>query len=392
MAVQSALSARRGSFRVMLATTLIVGVSGGAHAARIDFEIGASVLHSDNIGLDSSNAVSDTVLSPQLRFKIEQAGSAWRINARGDLQYLDYRDNTFDDQFRGAFSGQARWTMLPERLEFTFEDYLSRQPVDTLAAFNPNNEQQTNVFVTGPSLFARFGERTRGQLDLRYTNSYAEENKAFDSDRYNGALRLVRELTPSKRLSGNLEATRVNFDLDTPNSDYKRYDGYINYASRLRAGNIGFDVGYTRLELEDGRGSASSPLARGNIDWRVSPRSTLSADLSYQFSDAAQDLALNDVGPDTPIIGDTGNPQIPVAPQVFRERRLELGYQFAGQRLNVQVRPYYQRIHYVDTLTSDQSDRGGLFQLDYKLRARWVLSFRAVREDRDYDDLSRTDR
>jgi len=328
-----------------------------------------------------------------LRFDVEQAGSTLRLNMRGNLQYLDYRDDTFDDGFRGSFSGQARWTMLPERLEWTFEDYVSRQPIDTLSAFNPGNEQQTNVFVTGPSLFARMGEATRGQLDLRYSNSYAEDNDTFNGDRYNVAARVLHELSTSKRITGNLEATRAEFDNALLNSDYTRYDGYASYTSEFRTVDFGIDVGYSRLEFkDDARDDASAPLVRGNLDWKISPRSTLTANLSYEFADAAQDLIVNDVGPETPIIGDSGSPEVPVTPDVFRQRRLELGYQFAGERFNFQVRPYYQRIRYVDALVQDESSRGGLIQASYQLRPRLTLSLLAAQETRKFDDLSREDK
>ena len=65
-----------------------------------------------------------------------------RLDARGNLQYLHYVDGSFDDGFRGALSAQAGWTLIQERLEFVVEDYLSRQPIDTLAAFSPGNEQR----------------------------------------------------------------------------------------------------------------------------------------------------------------------------------------------------------------------------------------------------------
>lgn len=134
--------------RGALPLSLMTLASANAHAARVSYEVGIGVLRSDNIGLAAVNERSDTVIAPQLRFDIEQSGSTLQLTGRGQLQYLDYVDDTFSDGFRGAFSGQALWTLLPDRLTWTFEDYLSRQPVNSFNAFSPANEQQTNLFVT----------------------------------------------------------------------------------------------------------------------------------------------------------------------------------------------------------------------------------------------------
>ena len=102
-------------------------------------------------------------------------------------------DNTFDDRFRGKFAGNVNWTLLPERLDWVFEDYMSPQQIDEFASSSPDNEQQVNLFVTGPTLYARFGAATRGQFDLRYGNSYAEENDEFNGDRYSAAARVLHD-------------------------------------------------------------------------------------------------------------------------------------------------------------------------------------------------------
>jgi hypothetical protein len=377
--------------RTALAAALLAALPGAAHAVQIDYQVGVSALHSDNIALSDGNKIDETVVSPQLRFDITQTGSTLSLGAHGQLQYLDYRDNTFDDGFRGSFSGQGLWTMIPERLDWTFEDYLSRQPIDTLASFSPGNEQQANLFVTGPTLYVRMGQSTRGQLDLRYSNSYAGDNDAFNSDRYNAAARVLRDLSTTRTIGVNVEATRVEFDLDALDADYTRYDGYLSYTSRFRSLDLDVSLGYSRLEFRD-RPNLDDwlPLARADLAWHISPRSTLDAALSYEFSDAAENLAFTNA--EDPVLDDLGNPTVPVTPEVFRQRRLELGYAFSGERLGFEVRPYYQRISYVDSLAEDEEIHGGYAQLSYKVRPRMTLSLLAAHEDRKFSGLDRHDR
>ena len=43
----------------------------GAHACQLNYEVGVSVLHSDNIALSDDQRDDETVVSPQLRFDVD---------------------------------------------------------------------------------------------------------------------------------------------------------------------------------------------------------------------------------------------------------------------------------------------------------------------------------
>lgn len=381
--------------RTALFTTLMgvltMAPSGAALALDIKYDAVASVLHSDNIRLSETGEIDETVVSPQLNFEATQTGSAVQMTVRGNVEYLHYLQNTFDDEVRGELSGHLNWAVVPERIDFVVKDYLSRQPVNVLTSFNPDNQQQINFFIAGPNFYARFNDATRAQLDLRYSNTYAEETKTFNGDRYSATARVLHEISPSSQLSANLEATQVDFDLVGLASDYNRYDGYVNYTRDLAAVHTEFDLGYSRLELKrDGR-SSSSPLVRGQMDWFVSARSTFSAQVRYQFADAAESLAARAGQLTGPIISNLSNPSLLVSPDVYRQRRLELGYQFIAERLTLQLRPYYERNTYEGGLARDQSNRGGYVQLDYRLRPRMSLTLLASRDNRSFDEISQED-
>src|SRR5690606_17994465 len=228
MSSQERRQALRQFGTAALPLALLAALPCGAQSLRVDYTVGASVLHSDNINLSQDASESETVVSPELTFEATQSGSATAFKARGRLQYLDYRDDTYPDEARGEFAGQFQWMLVPQRLAFVVEDYLGRQPVDFVAGYSPGNQQQVNVFNAGPSLFVRFGDAMRGQLDLRYSDTHAEETREFNGSRYLAGGRLFRDLGQNRMLSANVEATRVRFDVDASN-DYDRYDGYVGY-------------------------------------------------------------------------------------------------------------------------------------------------------------------
>ncbi len=379
--------------KLALCTALLAALPGAASAVELDYQVGVSLLHSDNLNLGQNNEIAENVLSPSIHVTAEETSSTVQLKAVGDLQYLDYLGNKFDNEVRGQFNGKLNWSVLPDRMSFVMEDYLSRQPISVLNSFSPTNQQQINVFVAGPSFYARLGDATRAQFDLRYSNSYAEKSKEFNGDRYNAAMRLVRELSARDRLSLTVEATKANFDRGgIAATDYKRYDAYLGFTRKLKSVNLGFDLGYSQLDVDNTFNTASAPLVRGNLEWNVTPRSAFTADFSYQFADAAEDLVTRAGDLQGAIISDISTADVLVGPSVFRQRRVELGYQFTGERLTVQLHPQYQRIRYEDPLTPDQQSRGGYLEVGYKILPRTTISFLAAQDTREFDDLSRRDR
>ena len=383
---------RTGSLRAgMLPLALLAALPCGAESLRVDYVLGASLLHSDNINLSDTAPDSESVLSPEVSFEATQSGASTSFKARGRLQYLDYRDDTFNDEARGEFAGQFNWMLLPQRLNLVVEDYLGRQPVDFTAGYSPGNQQQINVFTAGPSLFARFGEATRGQLDFRYSDTYAEETREFNGNRYLAAGHLFRDLGTSRWLSANIEASRVRFDLDDPSSDYDRYDGYIGYRNESAKLDLDAAVGYTRLEQDNASGHESSPLARVQLDWRVATRSVLSARASYQFADTASDLVVESNRLDTLVIDDFSTPTGLVGPAVYRQRRYEVGYQYTGERWDLMVRPYLERVDYNDAQIVGWKTNGGYVNVEYRLQPRLSLTASAMLENREFNDGTRED-
>lgn len=378
---------------------LVAALPLGAQAARLNYDLSLRYMHSDNIVLQETGEISEDVLSPQLRFEFAHDTSTVTANLRGDVQYLDYLDDVYDDDTRGEFTGQLDWTIVPERITFAARDTLSEQSVSSLAAFTPGNQQQINVFEAGPTFLARFGDAMRGQLDFRYTNSWAEETESFNSDRYNVAARLLRLLSDTDALVFNLEASQTEYDTIAELYDYKRYDGYVTYRSQLSRLDLNIDAGYSRLEPE-GVDSTSSVLFRGYMGWQVAPRSLLSANLDYQFGDASQDL-IQRVGapgepvdpndPGGPIIGQPGDPNLQIIPDTFKQKRANLNYEFTGERLTLLAQPYYEQLRYLRDDTFDANNYGVSVTAVYALNQRTRFSAVAQRYDREFDNIDRDD-
>lgn len=360
-------------------------------AAELDYTLGVSVLHSDNIGLQETDPARDTVVSPELTFNIAQTGSVLQFLAEGAFRYPYYAQDTFESELQGALAGTLNWNVIPERISFQATNHLSRQSVNVLNSFVPDNQQQVNVFSAGPTFLARFNPVTSGQLELLYTNTYAEESSEFQGDRYSAEAQLERRINTTDRLTLNAVAIQTRHDPSGAFFDFTRYDAFVGYVSALASIDIEVEAGYSQVKPKNFDGDSSSPLFRSEVRWRVASRNELNASFLYEFSDAAQNLVFRRDPSDVPAVDEPLDPGLQIGPQTFRQRRVNLGYSFTGERLSVHISPFYERIRYLTASSENQDVKAVSVLLDWRLRPNLDLSLAAVRQEREYRDILRDD-
>lgn len=375
---------------VRAAACALVVVPGATLAAQFDYSLYAGIEHSNNINLSSENPISENVLIPGLNFTYAQQGSTLQANVVGALEYHDYTGGKFDNQTQTQLAGQANWTMLPQRLDFSVEDYAAVQPIDSLASDSPGNQQQTNVLALGPTLHLRFGDAFRGQVELRYINSYASKVDDFNSSRGSAAVRLFREISPTDQLSANVETQHVDFQ-NGGAENYDRNEAYVAYDSKLARFDINALLGWSQLNF-DHSSSESNPLVRVTLDWRPTQRSTFSLFGAFQYSDAAQDMLPSQGQEVTNTVDGISTGNSVVDSQVYQERLLQATYTLRTARMTLSVAPFYRKLHYLIDPTLDQVGRGGSINIGYLLRPTLTLSALVTGEKLAYQTLDRSDR
>ena len=376
----------------LVAAGLLMAAPGTAWAVRVDYELDAGIEHNDNVTLTPVDPIDVYIGRAGLGFGISQDSSTVQASVFGRVEYRNYQDDVYDDSVDGTLTGRLNWVILPERLAFTVQDDLSLQSVNTLAADVPGNRQQVNVFSAGPTLFFNFTQTLDGVVDLRYINSDAEVTDEFNSQRVQLALRAIKELSPTSRLSFNVQAQQVDFDDDITARDYNRYDAYARYAQTLARFDLGLDVGYSRLDYDHGYPDRSDPLLRADIGWRPSERNHFTLSASSQFSDTAADAMTGiDPGEDSiPGSISTGDSVVNASP--YEERRLELDYTLTTPRTTLTFMPYVQQLRYVESDQFDQNGDGLRVDVSWLASPRLRLGAYATLERIDYLNLNREDR
>lgn len=393
--------------RLARATMLaLVVVPGCSWAGDFAYSAFVSVEHSDNIALATDNPASSSILIPGVNFAYRQLGSTIQANVVGTAEYLDYSNRNFDSQTQGTLSAQANWTAIPERLDFSVEDDAGVQPVDTLASNAPNNRQQTNVISLGPILHFNFNAATRGQVELKYLNSYASKVDDFDSSRVLGAFRAIRDVDPATQVSLNLESQHVNLKNNTAGPDYTRNELYGHYVHTLKNFDVDALLGWGYIDFKN-EPSASKPMARVTLGWRPSIDNSFSVTGTYEFSDAAQDMLLQ---PGQTIVDSMTNVStnpldlindpnrgintgsVVVDSQVYLDKSVQGTYSYRGDRLSITVAPLYRKLSYLNNPTFDQKEKDIAFNVEYKLRPRLLLTWFGDYEHTQYTSLARTDK
>ncbi len=364
-----------------------------ARAVRVDYSLDFGIERNDNLLLTPDDEIALTILRPGLGFSITEQTSTWQAEFTGRGEYLDYRDDRFEDTLEGVLNGRINWVLVPERLALTLEDDLALQPVNTLVPDTPGNRQQVNVLSFGPTLFFDIGQTLRGAAELRYINSDAEITDEFNSDRVNLALRAIKELGPTSRVSGNVQAQRVDFDIEAAARDYTRTDLYGRYERTLTSLDLAFDAGVSRIAYRQGGGDRSEPLLRLHATWRPDDRHRVIARMSSQFSDTATDaLAGIDGGAEGPTIPGgvpVGDAVVNASP--YEERGLELQYTYTQPRVTASLIPYYNRLRYVDTDAFDQDNTGVRADAMWQLRPRFSVGGYGALDRIDYLQIDRRD-
>lgn len=385
----------RAMLHATAASTLALALlPGTAQAVRVDYTLGFGVERNDNLLLAPSDPIALTILRPGLGFGLSEQTSTWQADFRGRGEYLDYRDDRFDNTVEGALSGRVNWVVVPDRLALTLEDNLALQPVNTLAPDAPANRQQVNVLAFGPTLFFDIGRTLRGTAELRYINSDAEITDQFNSDRVNMALRATKELGATSRVSGNLQAQRVDFDTQAVARDYTRSDLYGRYERTLASFDLALDAGVSRIEYRQGGGGRSEPLVRLVATWRPDERQRVIARLSNQFSDTASDAlsGISAAGGTTAGVPErvtVGGSVVNASP--YEQRGIELQYAYTGPRFTASVVPFRNRLRYVDATAFDQDASGVRLDANWLVRPRFSLGGYGSLSRIDYQVLDRRD-
>ena len=302
--------------------------------------------YSDNLELAPDGGTSGVYNTLGVGGGYEEHGTRLDGAFDANVQYINYPNNVFDDEFRMYIDGDMRWAFVRDRLFWVVTDSLTSQPIDARVPNVPTNLQQTNVFTTGPSLTYQFDAANSVQADLRYLNSWAEEDEAFNANRWFAGASWIYGLTPADDVSFHLTFYDTDFKYNENQEDYQRQSLFVGWERRTgETSTLRTELGIINVDF-DRSDKVNGP--RVVVEWNhvISSSSALSINGRHGLTDAALSIAT------------TANPETigtnVISGDVYEVTALDIGYSFSWSASVIDLTGSYERQDYV---TDGQVDR-----------------------------------
>jgi len=253
-----------------------------AFAVDAEYGVNAGFGTTDNITRVAADEVDESMATVGAFIKLNQESTRLHANLAGNFSYLDYLDDTYDDDVIGTFTGNMVAGFVPDMVEWVVSDTFGQTTTQPLQPVTPENRENVNYFSTGPRLTVGHGW-LKTQLDARYSD-VGYEVSDLDNARYTGDLALIHQISEASALSLNGHYDQVDYDQEIDNADFDRKEGFLRYAVTAGRTRLSTDIGVT--EVGGDVSKESGFLGRLQLTRRTSPASALSLSLGRDISDA----------------------------------------------------------------------------------------------------------
>ena len=357
-----------------------------------DFRFELGIEHSDNRGRFNPRGPSDTLLIPRVDIKAFRSGRRLDLRAIGQAEFRYSLPDRFEDEFRANVRAEVDWTLVPNRLAWTFVDVASVEPVDVLAVDSPANQQQTNVLATGPELRLGTDGPWRGVLRGRFTASQAEETEDFDTNRSGVLARAIRSIGPSRQLVLEAEAADVRVrDARFIDAEHRRGDVSARFSTEGARGSLDLTGGYSWTEFDVGP-SPSEPHGRLELAWKNGDALRAYLAASHELSDAVRDLLneLKTLDPNRILRLSGAGGSLRVGAEVFVLDNIEAGLDYSGLRQRLNIAMFYRDFDFVRGNSAlDFSENGAVVAYTRRVSEATTAGTALLLERRRFDVESR---
>jgi len=347
-------------------------------------DVNAGVDYSDNVTrlLASGDEIDETIGSAGFTLMLDHDGRRVTSNVAADLAGLHYFNNTFDSEVVGYLDGDAIIEIVPERIQWFFQESFGQIRSDPLSAETADNREYVNYFTTGPDFTLGLGGANFVRLSGRYSdNTY--EDLAFDNTRYGGTVTLGRRLDEANVLSINVSSERIEFDEETLNTDFDRAAAYLNYSAQGARTRLNVSLGYT--EVETSGESSDGVLAQLELTRQLSPASSVQLRASSRLSDSG-DVFRDALDRRTGITGPSRDATRTIATDdTFEFRSLGGEYSFQKNRTTLRLGVEWFEEQYEREVTLDRTVMAWNAHLGRELSRTLSVSLSGRLYQQEYD-------
>ena len=249
-----------------------------------NFSLTATVGWTDNIRGEYVDQESETIAGLGLQTRLGRQHRTLSYDLSADLQYLDYLNNTFDNEVTGVAAFDGRLQLVPEVLTFVLQDNFGQMQSTPFAPSTPETRQNVNVVAAGPDLRVEFGDALVLLGSARYMMEQYETTPA-DNSRTQAQLGFYHEFSADSSLGILGQNTQVDYDDGSTGSDFERNEYLARYTLSARRTAIMLEAGQSEFSADDGT-ERDMFLYRVNLSRELTPRTALVLAAGKELSDS----------------------------------------------------------------------------------------------------------
>lgn len=337
------------SLFLMLAYFSFSSLPGHAVEIEIDYLYQGNI--TDNSGGVSRDQESDYINVLSSQFSLTERTS--RLNAAIDymVEGRNFTRNTFSDEVNFTGDATATLSLIPQSFTWFFSNQRRRSEIDSRSDDNPDNQQTTNTFTTGPRLNFRLSSVDSLFLSAQSSKIKTEDTRT-DSERKLFSVGFIKQLSFSESISLNFDLTDVDFSSEFADN-FQNIAAFFQIRQTRARASYTIDLGFNKvagLVNSDSKGS----LGRIRFDYLFPSLTQLTLSIDQSISDASNNIQ------SAPVITENS-----ATTDIFVLRSINLSLsQPARGRVGWNLRLFTSRQDYeVDPL--DEKRQGISFGADY---------------------------
>jgi len=305
----------------------ILTASTGVSALQVKGNVGVDMRYTDNAALAPFNESDDLITTGSIGASVSEDQGPVTGNANAAFRYVDYLDDTFDNQDYLNLGASAGWEQIRNVLRWNLDDYFSQTAINTLEADTPSNTENINVINLAVQWTIRPADRHKVTVTPSFADYYYEISPT-DNQQTGLAASWSYQFRPTVAISLNGAYRDVAYDDDTLGADNTNSNVNVGIAISRSRSQYAASVGASKVDRDSGGGSDGF-VARLTALYKLGTRSTIDANVSTDITDTSNAYLDSSVDPNA---GNFGN--IQTSSDVLRNSLFRVAYNRNGTTLD----------------------------------------------------------
>ncbi|MFT7304775.1 MAG: hypothetical protein ACI9P7_000032 [Candidatus Azotimanducaceae bacterium] len=356
---------------IVLTGNLIVAAE--ACANELETTVTVTLDYDDNIFRDGENEIGDLKRTPSVDIDYKYRFTDVSAVLGYSVRRVDYRNDSFPDRTDFIGAGNVNWSIVDNRLSWSFDHSRNRLSIDNQDPLTPENEDDRTVMRTGPSVKLISGARTNLSLNASYVESISDQSQ--DTEMTKVGLDFSQRITDTFSLGLFVQTSEIKPEVEIQGYDNER----VGFRLLRSSENLNLELEYGTNEVARQTGDEnSSPYYSAKLSW-MSTNSEFTFRANRELTDSNLGLSLNQNVGDGLNNGDgnLGNQD------VIDRFHHELSYSIKFQRVRVSLGFTFDEQDF-QILTQDETSKISSFSLGYDLSQRINLTYDFTQEKNEF--------